>query len=153
MRPSALEVAERLGLWSASSGAPFDFSAIYSAGEARHRYYSGRRVWRALSLLAPSLSLPAEYEDLLVGRPAYPLSVQPDRPIDRADFFAIMRDTYTGTEFDLAAQPASGPFGVTDRYDGASSCLEGGAFERPIGVYRSASPPCSAASAHHLLLL
>ena len=36
--------------------------------------------------------------------------------------------------------PAAGPFGVTDRYDGARTAagLEGGAFERPIGVYRMA---------------
>jgi dipeptidase len=91
---------------------PFDFAACYSAGEARHRHYSGRRHWRALSLLAPSLNLPAHYEDLLLGPPAYPFSVVPDHPIDRTDFFAIMRDTYTNTEFDLATQPAAGPFGA-----------------------------------------
>lgn len=136
---SALEVASRLGLWDPSSGAPFDFAACYSAGEARHLHYSGRRHWRALSLLAPSLGLSPYYEDLLLGAPTYPFSVVPDRPIDRTDFFAIMRDTYTGTKFDLAAQPAAGPFSMTDRYDGglASSALDGH-FERPIGVYRMA---------------
>ena len=134
---SAREVATRLCLWDPADG-PFDFAACYSAGEARHRHYSGRRHWRALSLLAPSLGLLPHYEDLLLNEPAYPFSVVPDRPIDRTAFFAIMRDTYSGTEFDLAAQPAAGPFGVTDRYDGGTSSLEGGNFERPIGVYRMA---------------
>lgn len=46
--------------------------------------------------------------------------------------------TDEGTEFDLARQPAAGPFGSTDRYDVTNSGLEGGAFERPIGVYRTA---------------
>ena len=138
---SAREVAERCGLWR--PGTPFDFAALFSAGEARHRYYSGRRVWRALSLVAPSLQLPAEYEDLLIGRPPLPFSVAPDKPIDRTVLFAIMRDTYGGTVFDLSQQPAAGPFGITDRYDGAASSLEGGAFERPIGVYRSEhAAPC-----------
>ena len=87
-----LEVATRLGLWR--PGERFDFAATYSAGEARHRYYSGRRMWRALSLFAPSLGLSPRYEDLLVGTPP-PLhfSVVPDKPLTRADFFAIMRDT------------------------------------------------------------
>eukprot|EP01052_Picozoa_sp_SAG31_P040903 SAG31_NODE_6051_length_2191_cov_2.048279_1_plen_278_part_00 len=89
-------------------------------------------------MLAPSLGLSASYDDLLLCKPAYPFSVVPDHPIDRSDFFAIMRDTFSGTEFDLAVQPAAGPFGMTDRYDGGTSCLKGGNFERPIGVYRMA---------------
>ncbi len=105
---SALHIAKRLGLWDPASGAPFDFAACYSAGEARHRHYSGRRHWRALSLLAPSLALPAHYEDLLVDPRTYPFSVMPDRSISRFDLFAIMRDTYAGTDFDLSTQPAAG---------------------------------------------
>ena len=41
---TALPTAARLGLWA--EGEPFDFAAAFSAGEARHRYYSGRRQWR-----------------------------------------------------------------------------------------------------------
>lgn len=41
MSASALQVATRLGLWDPAGGAPFDFAACYSAGEARHRHYSG----------------------------------------------------------------------------------------------------------------
>ena len=35
---TALDTAARLGLWA--RGEPFDFAAIFSAGEARHRYHS-----------------------------------------------------------------------------------------------------------------
>ena len=38
---NAKSVALRNGLWE--QGAPFDFARIFSSGEARHRYYSGRR--------------------------------------------------------------------------------------------------------------
>ena len=137
---SATEVAARHGLWA--PGEPFDFARIFSAGEARHRFYSGRRVWRALSLFAPSLGLEPHYDDLLLDRP-YPFSVKPDAPLRREDLVAVLRDNYEGTPFDLARGPASGPFGCSDRYDGANGCNapagdEPGAFERPIGTYRMA---------------
>jgi len=136
---SALDTAERLGLWA--EGEPFDFAAIFSAGEARHRYYSGRRQWRALSLLAPSLGLSPTYDDLLVGG-GYPFSVRCDVSPTSRQLMAIMRDTYAGTPFDLGSDPAAGPFGGTDRFDAGNGAKaeppEDGAFERPIGVYRMA---------------
>ncbi len=77
---SALEVATRLGLWS--PGTPFDFAFLYSHGESCK--YSGHRLWRALSLFAPSLELSPDYDDLLL-EPAYPFSVVPEGPVDRTD--------------------------------------------------------------------
>ena len=106
-------MAERCGLWR--PGTPFDFAAIFSANEARP-FYCGRRQWRALSLLAPSLDLNPEYGDLLNDTP-YPFSVVPDAPLTAATFCTIMRDTYAGTPFDMARNPASGPFGTTDWFD------------------------------------
>ncbi len=54
-------IALQKGLWNSSF--PFDWTAIYSAGEYAHRYYSGRRMWRFLSLATDS-SLPDTYENL-----------------------------------------------------------------------------------------
>jgi hypothetical protein len=95
-------------------------------------------------MFAPSLDLQPSYEDLLLNS-GYPFSVVPDHSLTRNHFFTIMRDTYQGTEFDLSKQPSAGPFGWTDRYDGANGCavssgekVENGAFERPISVYRMA---------------
>ena len=110
---TARTVAERCGLWR--PGTPFDFAAVFSANEARP-FYCGRRQWRALSLLAPSLDLNPEYGDLLNDTP-YPFSVAPDAPLTAATFCTIMRDTYAGTPFDMARNPASGPFGTTDWFD------------------------------------
>lgn len=141
---SMTATASRLGLWT--EGEPFDFAATFSAGEARHKYYSGRRQWRALSLLAPSVapSLSPEYGDLLTEA-GYPFSVKQDKEhkLDARALMAILRDTYEGTPYDLARQPASGPWGATDRYDAgngakATPTPEDGAWERPIGVYRMA---------------
>lgn len=117
---TAREVAARLDLWR--PGTPFDFAAIFSAGEPRP-FYCGRRQWRALSLFAPSLGLPAEYDDLLRDAP-YPFSVAADAPLARRDFFRIMRDTFQGTPFDMSAQPASGPFLMTDWFDSGLPAVE-----------------------------
>jgi dipeptidase len=54
-------IAEQKGLWNAS--VPFDWTFIYSGGEYGHRYYSGRRIWRFLSLATES-SLPDTYDNL-----------------------------------------------------------------------------------------
>ena len=142
MSATALDIAVKLHLYNPSNGDAFDFARIFSAGEARHQYYSGRRQWRALSLMAPSLQLNPWYTDLLI-EDGYPFSVVPDITLQRNDLMQIMRDTYQGTEFDLSRQPASGPFGCTDRYDGANGCAaigaeEDGCFERPIAIYRMA---------------
>jgi len=39
-----------------------------------HKHYSGRRVWRALSLLAPHANLPEDYGDMRTDTP-YPPSL------------------------------------------------------------------------------
>jgi dipeptidase len=54
-------IAEQQGLWNSS--VPFDWTATYSAGEYGHRYYSGRRMWRFLSL-ATDIPLPDSYDNL-----------------------------------------------------------------------------------------
>lgn len=128
---SALKVAEELGLWK--PGTPFDFTSIYSSGETHNKYYSGRRMWRALSLLAPSQKLSPYYEDL-VKAPAHPFSVRLEASMDRHQLFRILRDTYDGTEFDLSKQLVSGPYGIVDRFDRHRESDD--LFERPIGSAR-----------------
>jgi dipeptidase len=96
---SCLGVATRLELWE--PGTPFDFARTYSHGEGLAKY-SGRRVWRALSLLAPSLGLNPHYGDLLLEPEALPFCVQPESPATPEAFFLVMRDNYQGTEFDLS---------------------------------------------------
>ena len=48
------------------------------------RYYSGRRVWGVYRLLAPSLTLPAEYEEYRKSRP-YPVTARADKKLTVAD--------------------------------------------------------------------
>lgn len=120
-----------------------DFTKIYSDGEYSHKYYSGRRMWSAYRLAAPTMSLPSEYIDLQ-SDPVYPFSVQPDTLLSQRDLFRFHRDTYTNTQYDLGngngGNLAGGPFGSPDRWKAGSNTDESrvnGNWERPIGLYRT----------------
>lgn len=137
------EVAQQKGWWKPQDG-DLDFAAAYGDGEFQHPYYSLRRVWRALSLVAPSLKLPAWVEG--PNTRAYPFAVKPDHKLNVADLIEIHRDTYQGTEFDMSKGLAAGPFGNPIRYEGKAEALADadgkltpltGAFERPISIYRT----------------
>ncbi|MBU1229128.1 MAG: C69 family dipeptidase [Proteobacteria bacterium] len=136
------EAAQSKGWWHPSNGA-LDWAAVYGAGEFHHPYYSLRRVWRAQSLAAPSLGLPAWAEGPFTR--VYPFIVKPDQKLSVQDIFAIHRDNYEGTEFDLTKGLAAGPFGDPNRFEGGAESLAGkegdlssvkGEFERPLNIYR-----------------
>jgi dipeptidase len=136
------EVARRKGWWKPEDG-PLDWTAVFGDGEFHHPYYSLRRVWRAQSLMAPSLKLEPWVEGPLTR--AYPVMIKPDQKLTPADIFAIHRDNYEGTEFDLTQGLAAGPFGCPNRFEGQAESVadkEGrlaplkGEFERPLNIYR-----------------
>lgn len=136
------EIAEQKGWWKPSEG-PLDFTKAYGDGEFNHPYYSLRRVWRTMSLLAPSMNFSPWVKDELTRD--YPFAVKPDKKISVADLASIHRDNYEGTEFDMTKGLAAGPFGNPTRYEGnaeAVADIEGkltalvGEFERPLDIYR-----------------
>mmetsp|Transcript_38523 Transcript_38523/g.57751 ORF Transcript_38523/g.57751 Transcript_38523/m.57751 type:complete len:630 (-) Transcript_38523:177-2066(-) len=136
---SVHEVAMEKGWWSPEDGKLLDFTGIYSDGESSHKFYNGRRMWRAYNLVAPSLQLPYEYEDLKIASP-YPVSLKPEVLLSVTDFTTMHRDTYQGTQFDLSAEGnlAGGPFGNPDRnHEATNEAQVGGNWERSIGLYRT----------------
>jgi dipeptidase len=87
------------GLYDLDSGEEFHCAKAYSyRGEIRDKIpspkYNSRRIWRGISLLAPStnLDLEADY---------FPLFIKPDHRLTPKDLLNVLKDHYEGTKYDL----------------------------------------------------
>ncbi len=122
--PNVTSLAKEKGWWDGKKA--FSFRDAYCPDNGS--FYSQRREWRALSLLAPSLKLDPWTR-------AFPFSVKPDKKVAVADITRVFRDHYEGTEFDLTKGLAAGPFGSPDRF--ATQSYNGGTWERALSIYRA----------------
>jgi len=114
-----LSFAVEHGLYDPRSKVPFNLSRVYGAQTGKLRYgmpspnYDRHRIWRGISLLAPSTKLDPEEPSWI-----YPLFVKPDRKLAPKDFIAVMKDHYEGTPYDHCSLNR-------DEYKQASDALEG----------------------------
>lgn len=89
------------GLYNPEKDGPFNPAKVYGAqtGKIRHNIpapeYDRRRIWRGISLLAPSIE-PSSEEPTWT----YPLFVKPDKKLTPKDFLALFEDHYQGTKYD-----------------------------------------------------
>lgn len=131
---------KKLG-WLPKEG-PVDWLVAISMGEYNHPYYSLRRVWRVFDRVNPDLGL----SPWVTGggyTTDYPFSVAPKNKLQAEDIFALYRDHYEGTQFDMTKGNAAGPYGDPTRffgsYDGSGYDVSQhklyGAWERPISVF------------------
>lgn len=152
------EVCQLKGWWDPDTDKYLDWLPTVSYGEYGHPYYSLRRVWSVLSRVAPSLNLQPWVGDGYTTD--YPFSVKPDDEdgLVVADIAKLFRDHYEGTQFDLTAGLAAGPYGDPTRYEGNADRGNGhskdnpadtehtsfnlnwyhthGAWERPVSSFR-----------------
>jgi len=108
-------VAKQNGWWNESAG-NLDWLKTVSNGEYSHPYYSLARVWSLYHRIAPSRNFSPYVNDTYSED--YPFSLVPDKKLTTADAFALFRDHYEGTVFDLTTGPAAGPFGNPYRWRG-----------------------------------
>jgi dipeptidase len=133
---------KKLKWWDESKQGPVDWLRAVSPGEYNHPYYSLRRVWRAMDRVNPDLGLSPWVKDTYSTD--YPFSIPPSTKLDLAKIFALYRDHYEGTQFDLTKGVAAGPYGDPHRfvgpYDGNQNNVDAdkkfyGAWERAISVF------------------
>jgi len=150
------EVALRNKLWSPEQG-EFNFALTYGTNRHSTGFACTRRVWRILTLAAPSLlPLFSGYTDGLGtfgygpdGSEPYPFSVKPDKPLSVQDIMNMNRDQFETTPFDVTTGTDAGPFGDPMRYapvgkirdpiNGVTSAEynSGLGFQRPISLWRT----------------
>eukprot|EP01038_Epipyxis_sp_PR26KG_P009867 gene9867-13274_t len=152
------EVAIRNNLWTPESSKPFNFALIYGVDRHSSGFACTRRVWRVLTLAAPSL-LPtfSGYTDGMGtfgfgadGKEPYPFSVKVDKPLTVQDIMNMNRDQFEGSAFDMSIGLEAGMFGDTMRFPPSSKYRDnvngissaeynaGLGFERPISLWRTA---------------
>ncbi|MDR3244376.1 MAG: C69 family dipeptidase [Elusimicrobiota bacterium] len=115
-----------------------DWLLTVGKGEYNHPYYSLRRIWRAFSLIAPSLNFSPYVLDAFTKN--YPFSIKPDKKISLDKIKELYRDHYEGTEFDLTKGAAAGAWENPNRYlgtydprgDREQNMKITGAWENPI---------------------
>ncbi|KAJ8604794.1 hypothetical protein CTAYLR_001067 [Chrysophaeum taylorii] len=112
-------VATRAGLWKQTGGTSLNFAAVFGYPRGpRLAPYATRRMWRVMSLAAPSLDLSpdddCEFE-------CFPFSVKAEAPFSASRVVSAFRDHYEGTDFDATKGLAAGPYGDPSRFDPADT--------------------------------
>jgi len=112
--PHLTEFFKELGWAVYDENGYLDWLKSVDTTENFHPYYSLRRVWRAMSLVAPSAHYPAwpERYDTKI----YPFSVKPDKPLTLNDIKELHRDTYQNTEFAFNQKDTGGLFALPYGY-------------------------------------
>jgi dipeptidase len=111
------------GLYDPKCKAAFSPMKVYGAQKGKIRLgipapeYDRRRIWRGMSLLAPSAKLNPEEPSWI-----YPLFVRPDRKLLPKDFLNLMTDRYDGTKYDRysANKKLYKPVGMVEQPENAA---------------------------------
>ncbi len=128
------------GYYDKNSGQPFRFCDAYCPATPQSQRYSDTRVWSLFRRAAPSLKLSPDYSRATPGAQPYPLWIKPDEKLGVAEVFALMRDHYEGTPFDMTKGVDAGPFGTPLRSRPITWKVDGEeyAWERPISTQQTA---------------
>ena len=136
---NVISFAVEKGYYDPDSGEPFRYCEAYCPATPRNKRYADGRVWSMLRRTAPSLKLTPDYYRGLEGAEPYPLWVKPDEKLAVADVFALMRDHFEGTDFDMTKGVDAGPYGTPNRWRPISWTVDDVeyAWERPISTQQT----------------
>ena len=127
------------GYYDPNSGKPFSFCDAYNPAHPEMLRYAATRVWSLFRQVAPSREWSSDYHRGTEGAEPYPLWIKPDKKLSLDDVFALMRDHYEGTEFDMTQGIDAGPFGTPNRSRPITWEVDGvkHAWERPISTQQT----------------
>jgi len=136
--PEMFDYAAAHGWYSPGDG-PFSWREAFHPLTAQQKRYTATRVWSIFRRAAPSLELSPDYHRGVAGADAYPLFIEPDHPLTTADVFALMRDHYEGTDYDMTQGVDAGPYGYPLRTRPMGFAVDGEQYtwERPISTQQT----------------
>ncbi len=136
--PGMEEFAEAHGWYDPSSG-PFNWREAFHPLTAQQKRYTATRVWSLFRRAAPSQEFSPDYHRGVAGAEPYPLWIKPDRKLTTADVFALKRDHYEGTPWDMTEGVDAGPGGYPLRWRPMGFEVDGEQYtwERPISTQQT----------------
>jgi dipeptidase len=139
---NVISFAVEKGYYDPKSGEPFRYCEVYCPATPKNQRYADTRVWSLFRRAAPSLNLSPDYHRGVAGAKPYPLWIKPDRKLSLSDVFALMRDHYEGTPYDMTQGIDAGPYGMPVRYRPLDWSVDGDttvkyAWERPISTQQT----------------
>ncbi len=134
-----VEYATSRGWFNPDLGKPFNWRDAFHPQTPQQLRYTATRVWSLFRRCAPSQSFPSDYHRGIEGAEAYPLWIKPDQKLTVADVFALMRDHYEGTVFDMTEGVDAGPYGNPSRWRPMGWNVDGQDYtwERPISTQQT----------------
>jgi dipeptidase len=128
------------GYYDPASVRPFQFSEAYYPATPKNQRYADTRVWSVFRRAAPSRNFSPDYHRGVEGAQPYPLWIKPDKKLSLADVFALMRDHYEGTSYDMTGGIDAGPYGSPNRWRPIDWTVDSVAYawERPISTQQTA---------------
>jgi len=127
------------GYYDPRSGEPFLFNEAYCPSTPKNRRYGDARVWSIFRRAAPSKNFSPDVHRSVDGAEPYPLWIKPDNKLSVADVFALMRDHYEGTPYDMTCGVDAGPYGSPYRWRPMYFTIDSVeyAWERPISTQQT----------------
>jgi len=138
---NVISFAVEKGYYDPKSGKPFRFCEAYCPATPKNQRYADTRVWSIFRRAAPSKNLSPDYHRAVEAAEPYPLWIKPDKKLSVADIFALMRDHYEGTDYDMTRGIDAGPYGTPNRWrpiDWTLDSLDFYVWERPISTQQTA---------------
>ncbi len=97
-----ISFAEKKGYYNKQRDGEFDFIKTYAPDDPTALMACEGRVWRVLSLAAPSQNFSSDYFRAVKGAKPYPLFIKPDKKLSARDVISITRDRFEGCEYDYS---------------------------------------------------
>ncbi len=147
---NVISLAVEKGYYDPESGEPFSYREAYCPSTGKNRRWADARVWTIFRRAAPSREFSPDYHRGIVDAEPYPLWIRPDKKLSVEDVFALMRDHYEGTRFDMTRGVDAGPYGNPNRWRPLFWEVDSTeyAWERPVSTQQTGFSFVSQSRAH-----